>query len=98
MAAYVIVDISVTDPATYETYRAAAQAAIGRYGGRYIVRGGASESLEGDWNPQRLVVLEFDDAEAARRWWSSPEYEAAKILRRRSSTSNFVLVEGYKPS
>jgi uncharacterized protein (DUF1330 family) len=98
MAAYVIVEIDVTDPVGYEEYRQAAQAAIGIYGGKYLVRGGASETLEGDWVPQRLVVLEFADAEAARRWWNSPEYEAAKLLRRRSSSSRFVLVEGYNPA
>ncbi|HEX5586493.1 MAG TPA: DUF1330 domain-containing protein, partial [Acidimicrobiia bacterium] len=73
MTAYVLVDMDVTDPARYDEYRALAGPSVAQYGGRYLVRGGASEVLEGDRVPNRTVVLEFDDLDAARRWYASPE-------------------------
>ncbi len=72
MAAYVVVQIAVHDQVLYEEYRRIAPPSIATYGGRYIVRGGASEVLEGDWRPPRLVILEFPDAAQARAWWGSP--------------------------
>jgi len=92
--AYVLVDVDVTDPQAYQTYKEAAQRAVAAHGGRYIVRGGAAEVLEGDRRPGRLVVLEFADAAAARAWFHSPEYQAAAKLRRAASTASFILVEG----
>lgn len=92
--AYVIVDVEVTDPETYEEYKRLSTAATEQYGGRFLVRGGAVTVAEGDWEPHRLVVLEFADAEAARRWYESPEYTEARAVRQRSSTSSLLFVDG----
>ena len=94
MPAYVITETDVNDPDRYEHYKAAAPDTIAKYGGRYVARGGELEVFEGDWDPARLVVLEFDDLEAARRWYRSPEYEAAKRLREGAATMRMVAVEG----
>ncbi len=94
MPVYVVVDITVTDPATYDRYKELAPPAIGAYGGRYLARGGTTETLEGTWAPTRLVLLEFPDADSARRWWRSPEYAEAKALRNASSDTQMVLLDG----
>jgi uncharacterized protein (DUF1330 family) len=94
VTAYVIVDIEVTDPAGYEEYKQLAAPTVAAHGGRYVVRGGAAETLEGDWVPWRLVVLEFENVEQARRWWSSPEYTAARAVRQRTARTNMVVVAG----
>ena len=94
MAAYYIVNVSVKDATGFEAYRQAVPATIAQYGGRYIVRGGKHEVLEGTWQPTRLVVLEFPSLEAARRWYSSEEYQKIKPLRLRHATGDMVLVEG----
>jgi uncharacterized protein (DUF1330 family) len=94
MTAYVIVDIEVTDPVGYEEYKRLAAPTVAAYGGRYIVRGGAAETLEGDWIPRRLVVLEFESVADARRWWDSPEYTAARAVRRRTARTSMVVVAG----
>ena len=86
MAAYVIVDVRINDPVTYAEYKQLTPAAIAAYGGRFVVRGGQTETLEGDWSPGRIVVLEFESVERAREWWASAEYAPAKALRQRSST------------
>jgi uncharacterized protein (DUF1330 family) len=94
VAAYVIASVDVTDPDLYAEYRAQVPATIERYGGRFLVRGGDKEILEGSWDPPRLVVLEFPDADTARRWHSSEEYRPLIELRRRASNGDLVLVEG----
>jgi uncharacterized protein (DUF1330 family) len=94
MPAYVLVDAKVTDPAQYDEYRKVAPAAIARYGGRYLVRGGATTVLEGEWQPNRIVVLEFPDADAARRFYDSPEYRAARALRAGAAAMNVIVVDG----
>jgi uncharacterized protein (DUF1330 family) len=94
MAAYVLVDVDVTDPERYDRYRHLAGPSVEQYGGRYLARGGASEVLEGDRVPNRLVVLAFPDADAARRWYHSPEYGAAKAIRDGAAIGSFILVEG----
>jgi len=94
VTAYVLVDVDVTDAEQYERYRPLAAASVEQYGGRYVVRGGASEVLEGDRVPNRLVVLEFPDADSARRWYHSPEYATAKAARAGAATGSFILVEG----
>jgi uncharacterized protein (DUF1330 family) len=95
--AYVVVEIAVHDPGRYERYKQLSPSSIAAYGGRFIVRGGAVESLEGAWNPGRLVILEFPSAERARAWWSSPEYAEAKALRLATAHSKMILVEGLPP-
>jgi uncharacterized protein (DUF1330 family) len=94
MSAYVIVDIEVTEPVRYESYKAMAPASIGRYGGRYIARGGRTEILEGDWSPRRVVILEFDSVDRARQWLESPEYRDARRLRHETARTNMIVVEG----
>jgi uncharacterized protein (DUF1330 family) len=92
--AYVIVDINVTDPVQYEQYRALAGPAVEAGGGRFIVRGGATEVLEGDRVPNRIVVLEFPNMDAARAWYDSPQYAEAKAAREGAATGSFIAVEG----
>ena len=94
MPAYIVVQIAITDPAAYERYKELAPPSIAAYGGRYVVRGGQSEVLEGSWRPPRLVVLEFPSAAQARAWWSSPEYAPAKELRQRCAETEMLLIEG----
>ncbi len=94
MSAYVIVDIEVHDPAIYDEYRKVVAATLTRYGGKFLVRGGKINVLEGRWNPKRVVVLEFESAERARQWYDSEEYRAPKQLRMQASKGNIVLVEG----
>ncbi len=94
MPAYVVVDIAIRDAATYDEYKLLAPPSIAQYGGRYIARGGATTTLEGSWRPERLVILEFPDAERARTWWGSPEYASAKALRQSCATTDMVLLEG----
>ena len=94
MPAYVVVEIDVTDPETYERYRAMAPPSIAMYGGRYLVRGAPVQCLEGGWRPPRFVILEFPDSERARSWWASPEYAPAKALRQASADTEMILVEG----
>ena len=94
MPAYVIVETDVTDPAQYEQYKAAAPAAIAAGGGRFLVRGGELAVLEGDWQPSRLVMLEFEDLAAARRWYDSEAYQAARKLREGAARFRAVAVQG----
>lgn len=94
MPAYVIAETDVHDAEQYEHYKAAAPATIAAYGGRYVARGGALSVLEGDWDPARLVILEFDDLAAATRWYESPEYQEARKLREGAATFRVVAVEG----
>ena len=94
MAAYVIADIEVLDPAGYEQYRQQAPATIAAHGGRYLARGGATEVLEGSWSPKRCVILEFPDMAGFRAWWSSPEYVPLRALRERTTKSHLVVTEG----
>jgi uncharacterized protein (DUF1330 family) len=91
MAAYVIVDIEVHDPVEYEEYKKLAAPTVTAYGGRYLVRGGPVELLEGSWQPKRLVVLEFETAAQAKAWWSSQEYSVAKEIRHRTATTDMLL-------
>jgi uncharacterized protein (DUF1330 family) len=94
MPAYVIVDVDVKDPVTYDEYKQLAPASIAAYGGRYVARAGRTETLEGQWIPKRLVVLEFESLERAKAWHDSPEYRDARALRNRTATSNMVVIEG----
>jgi uncharacterized protein (DUF1330 family) len=94
MPGLIIVDIEVTDPVRYEEYKRLASAAIAAHGGRYLVRGGRSEVLDGEWTPRRLVVLEFDSVEQARAWRESPEYAEAKKVRETCARANMIVVEG----
>ena len=94
MPAYVIVDIDVTDPERYEQYKAATPATLAAAGGRFLVRGGEVTILEGDWQPSRLVVLEFENVTAAERWYESAAYQAAKKLCEGGARMRMVAVKG----
>ena len=95
MPAYLIANIEVTDPALFDTYRAQVPAVIAQYGGKYAVRGGAVETVEGTSPFQRLVVLEFPSMAALKAFYHSPEYAKLIALRQRASTGDVILVEGY---
>ena len=94
MAAYVVVEIDVTDPVSYEEYKRRAPASIADFGGRYLARGGECQALEGGWQPARLVILEFPTTGRARAWWESGSYADAKALRHRTARTRMVLIEG----
>lgn len=94
MPAYVIVDSDITDPEQYEQYKAASPGAVAKGGGRFLARGGEIAPLEGGWEPKRVVILEFPDLEAAKRFYESPEYQAAIELRKGAATFRMIAVEG----
>jgi uncharacterized protein (DUF1330 family) len=94
MPAYVVVETDIQDPEQYELYKKASPAAVEAGGGRFIARGGELAILEGDWRPKRLVLLEFPDLEAAKRFYKSPAYQEAKRLREGAAGFNMVAVEG----
>ena len=94
MSAYIIVEVDVKDPVRYEDYKKLTPASISAYGGRFIVRGGKAELIEGNQEPNRIVVLEFESAGKAKAWWNSPEYSEAKKLRHATADSRMILVEG----
>ena len=94
MTAFVIVDIEVTDPVGYEDYKRLAAPTVGLYGGKYIARGGHTETLEGGWAPNRLVILQFESVERAKAWLNSDEYSEARALRHKYAKSEMIVVEG----
>jgi uncharacterized protein (DUF1330 family) len=94
MAAYIIADVTINNPAAYEEYKKLTPSSISAYGGKFIVRGGHTETLEGDWLPERTVVLEFPNAQRAKEWWSSSAYAPAKNIRQRAATTKMILTEG----
>ena len=98
MTAYVLNDMEITDPALFEEYKKLSPATVLQYGGRFLARGGRTETLEGDWSPKRLVILEFPSVEQARAWADSPEYAPAKRLRQLASKSNLIVIEGVPPA
>lgn len=96
MKAYIIVDVIVTDPDRYSEYKKLTPGSLTPFGGKFIVRGGISETLEGTWEPGRLVVLEFPSMDKAKAWWSSAGYAPAKALRQAASVTRMVVVEGFE--
>jgi uncharacterized protein (DUF1330 family) len=94
VSAYVIIETDIHDPEQYERYKTASPDAVAGGGGRFLARGGELAVLEGDWNPPRIVVLEFPDLEAAKRWYDSPGYQEAKRLREGAANLRMVAVEG----
>ena len=94
MAVYLIVDVDVKDPATYEDYKAKVPAFIRKHGGEYLVRGGAHEVLEGDWRPTRLVLFRFPDRAAVKAFVDDPEYQPLAALRHRIADTDMVMVDG----
>jgi len=102
MSAYIVVQVDVKEPVRYEDYKTMVPASLAKYGGRFIVRGGKTETLEGTWTPNRLgtwspgrfVMVEFPDVERAKAWWASEDYAAAKALRQATSHTEMIVVEG----
>ena len=94
MAGYIVADIEITDPDEYQKYAQQTAATLERYGGKFLVRGGRSETLEGDWKTERLVILEFPSVEQAKKWYDSPEYSSIIGIRHRSAISKMLLVQG----
>ena len=94
MPAYVVVQVQVQDPERYETYKRLVPPSLAAYGGRFVVRGGKTETLEGSWSPERFVILEFPSVDQAKAWWGSPEYAEAKALRHATARSEMIVVEG----
>jgi uncharacterized protein (DUF1330 family) len=94
MPAYIIAEVDVTNPTGYEAYRPLAGASVAQYGGKFVVRGGKAELVEGSPEPARVVVIEFADIDAAKRWYNSPEYQDALKIRLANSTGRVLLVDG----
>jgi len=94
MPAYIIVEIEILDPVGYEDYKKLAGETVEKYGGKYVVRGGRTEVLEGDWQPKRIVVLQFDSLQHAKDWLNSEEYREPRKMRHRTARTNMILVEG----
>jgi uncharacterized protein (DUF1330 family) len=94
VAAYCIARVLVTNPEAYPDYTQLSGPAVAKYGGRFLIRGGRYEVLEGGKETRRIVVIEFDTLEQARTWYSSPDYEVAKAVRQTAAISEFLLIEG----
>lgn len=94
MKAYILVDVTVTNPSRYEDYKKLTPASLEPFGGKFIVRGGTADTLEGDWKPGRIVVLEFPSLADAKAWWSSAVYAPAKAIRQSASETKMIVVEG----
>lgn len=94
MAAYVLANIEVTDPASYDDYRRGVLATINAHGGRFLARGGTAVPLEGAFAPKRVVIIEFPSLDAAKSWYASPEYAPLLALRKRASRGDLFIVEG----
>lgn len=96
MKAYIIVDVTITDPTRYEGYKKLTGPSLAPYEGKFIVRGGQRETLEGTWESGRTVVIEFPSLEKAKAWWSSDGYAPAKAIRQSASITNMIVIEGYE--
>ena len=97
MKGYILADVQIQDPVRYENYKKLTPASLEPFGGRFIVRGGSTETLEGDWATGRVVVIEFPSAAQAKAWWASDDYAPAKALRQATAHTRMLLVEGVTP-
>jgi uncharacterized protein (DUF1330 family) len=94
MPAYVFANVRITDAAGFDEYRKLVPASIAAFGGRYLVRGGATEVMEGDWEPSRLIVLEFPNVATIKAWYRSPAYQQLLQIRQRTASTDFAIMEG----
>lgn len=94
MAAYIIAEVSIHDPGLMEEYKKLTPGTLAAFGGKFIIRGGKTFSLEGDWNPERIVVIEFPAKENANAWWNSELYQQAKQIRQKAAYTKMILAEG----
>ena len=96
MKAYVIVDVNIQDPVLYEDYKKLTPTSLLPYGGKFLVRGGVTETIEGNWAPGRFVILEFPSIEKAHEWYNSDNYQKAKAIRQRAAHTQMIMVEGFE--
>ena len=96
MKGFIIVDVKINDAARFEDYKKLTPASLKPFEGRFVVRGGKTDTLEGDWNPQRIVIIEFPSVEKAKAWWSSEEYAPAKALRQSCAVAKMIVAEGFE--
>ena len=94
MSAFIVVEVDVADKERYETYRQMVPPSLEAFGGKFLVRGGSAETLEGEWLPKRLVIVEFPSMAEARAWWASEQYAEAKALRQATTQTKMILAEG----
>lgn len=94
MSAYIVVQVDVHNPTKYEDYKKLVAPSLEHFGGKFIVRGGKTETLEGDWAPKRFVIVEFPSVERAKAWWASREYADAKALRQATAWTQMIVAEG----
>ena len=94
MPAYIIANVNITDPETYQEYMKLVPPTLDKFGGKPVVRGGHAENLEGEWQPSRVSILEFESFDRAMQWWNSEDYAKAKAMRQRSSNTQMIVVEG----
>jgi uncharacterized protein (DUF1330 family) len=94
MAAFVIVEVSIHNHKEYEEYKKLTPAAVAAYDGKFVVRGGQTDTLEGNWQPERIVILQFPTVERAKEWWNSELYTNAKIIRQRAAETKMIVVQG----
>ena len=94
MPAYILVEIEIHDFEAYESYKKLTPGTLDVYEGKFIVRGGITETLEGDWQPNRMVIVEFPNAEKAKAWWNSDTYNEAKLIRQKAAKTKMILVDG----
>lgn len=94
MPGYVVVEVTIHDPELYESYKKLTPGSIEAFGGKFVVRGGQTETLEGEWHPERFVILEFPSVEVAKAWWESDAYTEARSIRERAATTKLMIVEG----
>jgi len=94
MSAYIVVEVDVKDPERYADYRTMVPASLEVYGGKFLVRGGETENLEGSWDPARFVIIEFESVDQAKRWWDSDEYREARNLRQATAETKMIVVQG----
>ena len=95
MPAYVVTEVEVEYPVRYEDYKKMVPPSLAAYDGRFLVRGGKVETLEGDWSPKRMVIVEFPSVEKAKAWWGSTEYAEAKALRQTTAKTQMIVVDGF---
>ena len=94
MAAYVLLDVEISDAQAFERYKQLVPASLAAYGGSYLARGGRTEVLEGSWRPNRVVILRFESIEHARKWLSSDEYRPAREIRQKAAKTSMIVTEG----
>src|ERR1700690_2102136 len=94
MSAYLIAEHQITDATQFDEYRRKVVPMIERFGGRYLTRPGTHEILEGDWKPNRVVIIEFPDTESIRAWYSAPEYQPMIAMRQSAATDVMILLDG----